>query len=154
MKKSVTSTLVLVCICAVMAVLLAVTNAITAPIIKENSDKAANEALLQVMPNGTGFEKMDISGYTLPATVTDAYKEANGGYVIMLKTTGYSSDFIIMCGVNADGTVSGAVCLSSTETLGYEKRSAVRPRPAPFSTRPPRWVRAFWCPPRFTATSS
>ena len=121
MKKSVTSTLVLVCICAVMAVLLAVTNAITAPIIKENSDKAANEALLQVMPNGTGFEKMDISGFTLPATVTDAYKEASGGFVIMLKTTGYSSDFIIMCGVNADGTVSGAVCLSSTETLGYEK---------------------------------
>lgn len=121
MKKSVVSTLVLVCICAVMAVLLAVTNAITAPIIKENSDKAASEALLQVMPNGTGFEKMDISGFTLPSTVTEAYREAGGGYVIMLKTTGYSSDFIIMCGVNADGTVSGAVCLSSTETLGYEK---------------------------------
>ena len=121
MKKSVVSTLVLVCICAVMAVLLAVTNAITAPIIKENSDKAASEALLQVMPNGTGFEKMDISGFTLPSTVTEAYREAGGGHVIMLKTTGYSSDFIIMCGVNADGTVSGAVCLSSTETLGYEK---------------------------------
>ena len=26
-----------------------------------------------------------------------------------------------MCGVNADGTVSGAVCLESTETLGFEK---------------------------------
>jgi hypothetical protein len=26
-----------------------------------------------------------------------------------------------MCGVNADGTVSGATCLSSEETLGYEK---------------------------------
>ena len=26
-----------------------------------------------------------------------------------------------MCGVTADGTVSGAVCLSSGETLGYEK---------------------------------
>lgn len=121
MKKSVKSTLVLVVICAVTAILLALTNAITAPTIKANQDKAANEALLQVMPNGQGFEKLDLSTYTLPATVTDAYKEASGGYVFQLKTTGYGSDFIIMCGVNADGTVSGTVCLSSTETLGYEK---------------------------------
>ena len=45
MKKSVKSTLVLVAICAVTAILLALTNAITAPIIKANQDKAANEAL-------------------------------------------------------------------------------------------------------------
>lgn len=121
MKKSVKSTLVLVVICAVTAILLALTNAITAPTIKANQDKAANEALLQVMPNGQGFEKLDLSTYTLPATITDAYKEASGGYVFQLKTTGYGSDFIIMCGVNADGTISGTVCLSSTETLGHEK---------------------------------
>ena len=121
MKKSVKSTLVLVAICAVTAILLALTNAITAPTIKANQDKAANEALLQVMPNGQGFEKLDLTAYTLPATVTDAYKEQGGGYVFQLKTTGYGSDFIIMCGVNPDGTISGTVCLSSTETLGHEK---------------------------------
>ena len=121
MKKSVQSTLVLVAICAVMAVLLAVTNAITAPIIQKNQEAAANEALLVVMPNGEGFEKMDISAYELPATVTEVYKEANGGYVVTLTTAGYGSGFVIMCGVSADGTVTGAVCLASTETLGYEK---------------------------------
>ena len=121
MKKSVKSTLVLVAICAVTAILLALTNAITAPTIKANQDKAANEALLQVMPNGQGFEKLDLTAYTLPATVTDAYKEQGGGYVFQLKTTGYGSDFIIMCGVTPDGTISGTVCLSSTETLGHEK---------------------------------
>ena len=121
MKKSVQSTLVLVAICAIMAILLAVTNAITAPIIKENQDAAANEALLVVMPGGEGFEKMDISSYTLPSTVTEVYKEANGGYVVTLTTTGYGSGFVIMCGVSADGAVTGAVCLASTETLGFEK---------------------------------
>ena len=121
MKKSVQSTLVLVAICAVMAILLAVTNAITAPIIKQNQDAAANEALLVVMPGGEGFEKMDISSYTLPSTVTEVHKEANGGYVVTLTTTGYGSGFVIMCGVSADGTVTGAVCLASTETLGHEK---------------------------------
>ena len=121
MKKSVMSTLVLVCICAVMAILLAVTNMITAPTIQANADKAANEALLQVMPEGKGFEKMDISSYELPATVNEVYKEASGGYVVRMTTTGYGSGMIIMCGVSADGTVTGAVCLGSSETLGYEK---------------------------------
>ncbi len=121
MKKSVTSTLVLFAICAVMAILLALTNSITAPIIKQNQDAAANEALLEVMPNGEGFEKMDLSAYELPATVTEVYKEKNGGYVVTLTTTGYGSGFVIMCGVSADGTVTGTVCLASTETLGHEK---------------------------------
>ena len=121
MKKSVVSTLVLVCICAVMAVLLALTNAITAPIIKKNQDAAANAALLEVMPDGEGFEKVEFDAAKLPKTVTEVYREKNGGYVITLTTTGYGSGLVIMCGVKADGTVSGAVCLGSTETLGHEK---------------------------------
>ena len=122
MKKQIKSTLVLVSICAVMAILLALTNSITAPIIQKNRDAAANKALLVVMPNDEGFEKIeDLSAYTLPSTVTEVYKEKNGGYVVTLTTTGYGSDMVIMCGVNADGTVSGAVCLSSNETLGHEK---------------------------------
>jgi electron transport complex protein RnfG len=121
MKQAVKSTLVLFLICAVMAVLLAVTNAITAPIIQKNMEAAANDALLVVMPEGKGFEKVDISTYTLPSTVTEVYREASGGYVITLKTAGYGSGLIIMCGVSADGVVTGATCLSSSETLGYEK---------------------------------
>ena len=122
MKKQIKSTLVLVSICAVMAILLALTNSITAPIIQKNRDAAANKALLVVMPNGEGFEKLeDLSAYTLPSTVTEVYKEKNGGYVVTLTTTGYGSDMVIMCGVNSNGTVSGAVCLSSNETLGHEK---------------------------------
>ena len=123
MKKSlnVKSIVVLTAICGVISLLLAATNALTAPIIEKNQQAAANEALLVVMPEGTDFEQMDLSAYELPAAVTEAYKEAGGGHVVKLTTTGYGSGFVIMCGVNADGTVSGAVCLSSNETLGYEK---------------------------------
>ena len=88
MMKSVRSTLTLLLICAVMAVLMAVTNTITAPIIEKNQAAAANDALKVVMPNGQGFEKMDVSGYTLPATVTEVYSEAGGGYVFRRSTTG------------------------------------------------------------------
>ena len=45
MKKSIENILVLVCICAVVSVLLAVTNAVTAPFIAENEEKKANAPL-------------------------------------------------------------------------------------------------------------
>ena len=121
MIKYIKSIGALTLICAVMAVILAVTNSITAPIIEKNEASAANEALLVVMPNGEGFEEIDISSYELPATVTKAFKETSGGYVVQLLTSGYGANMSIMCGVDATGTVTGAVCLGSSETLGYEK---------------------------------
>ena len=107
---------VLVAICAVMSVLLACTNGLTAPIIQQNQNAAANAALLEVMPEGKNFQELDISSYTLPDTVTQVYKEDGGGYVFMLTTTGYSSGFVIMCGIAADGTIVGTKVLASTET--------------------------------------
>ena len=122
MAKNIKNIAVLVCICVVITSLLAVTNYITAPIIEKNKSDSANEALLEVMPNGTGFESVDISKQTLPSTVTEVYKEtSNIGYVVKLVTSGYASDMVIMCGVSNDGVVTGAVCLSSNETLGKEK---------------------------------
>ena len=121
MKKYLSNILVLVCICAVVSVILSVTNALTAPKIEANEKEKTRKALLQVMPDGVSFEPVDISAETLPSTVREVYRAENGGYVIKLSTTGYSTGFVIMCGIRTDGTVSGAVCLSSTETLGYEK---------------------------------
>ena len=122
MKKNVKNLLVFVCICSVIALLLATTNFLTAPIIEKNQNAAANEALLVVMPDGQGFESVDLSAYKLPATVTEAFRETDGhGYVVKLTTAGYGNDMVIMCGVNENGVVTGAVCLSSNETLGKEK---------------------------------
>ena len=121
MKKNITSILALTVICSVVAVLLALTNAITAPIIEKNAAAAADEALLVVLPEGEGFTPVDLTTYELPATVTEAFTENNGGVVVKLRTAGYGSDMVVMVGIKADSSVSGAVCLSSNETLGYEK---------------------------------
>lgn len=121
MKKHLKCVLALTLICAVVAVLMALTNYITAPIIAANQAAAANEALLVVMPEGGEFTELDITEYELPASVTNAYSESNGGYVLQMNVTGYSTGMIIMCGVDANGVVTGATCLSSSETLGYEK---------------------------------
>lgn len=121
MKTQIKTVVALVAICAVVAVMMAATNYITAPLIKKNEELAVNEALRQVMPEGEDFEKIDIGALSLPETIVEAYSEKGGGYVFKLNTTGYSSGLVIMCGVGVDGKVSGAVCLASTETLGYEK---------------------------------
>lgn len=121
MKKYIKSIVALTLICAVVSALMAVTNYFTAPIIAKNDDAAANEALLVVFPNGEGFEELDITKYTLPASIKAAYKEASGGYVFQMEVSGYSSGMVIMCGIDKDGNVVGVTCLASGETLGEEK---------------------------------
>ncbi len=121
MKDSIKSVVALTVICAVLAVILAVTNSITAPIIEENEKAEANKALLVVMPDGKDFEEVDVSSVELPVEITSAHRETSGGYVIQILTAGYGSDMAIMVGIDKDGAVTGATCLKSSETLGYEK---------------------------------
>lgn len=122
MKNNIKNLSIFVAICTVITLLLATTNFITEPIVLKNQNASANKALLEVMPEGADFEKMDISSFTLPETVTEVNRETSGkGYVIKLVTSGYGNNMVIMCGVNADSVVTGAVCLSSNETLSQEK---------------------------------
>ena len=121
MKNNVKPVLVLTVICLVISLLLGVVNYFTAPVIADNDQKAANASLVVVMPEGGSFEEIDISAYELPATVVAAFKAENGGHVIKLSTAGYGSGMVIMCGVNAEGMVTGAECIASNETLGFEK---------------------------------
>ncbi len=116
MSKSVKSIVTLVAICAVVTVVLALTNAITAPIIEANDAKAANAALLEVLPDGGSFTTADISALTLPATVSEVYTAENGGTVVRLSTTGYASGMVLMVGITPDGTVSGTKLIASQET--------------------------------------
>ena len=121
MKNYLKSVLSLTIICAVVAGVLAGVNTVTAPLIEKNQAEAANKALLIVMPDGSDFQAIDLTAYELPETVTEAYSEAGGGHVFKLTTSGYGPNMVIMCGVDASGVVTGAVCLSSNETLSHEK---------------------------------
>ncbi len=116
MKKLIKSILVLVCICATVSILLALTNSLTAPIIARADRDKANAALLEVLPDGQGFTSVDLSAYTLPQTVSEVYRAENGGHVIRLSTTGYAPGMVLMCGIAADGTVVGTKLIASAET--------------------------------------
>ena len=120
-KKSLKDVVVLVVICAVFATVLAAVNSVTAPIIADRLEQAANEAYFSVMEGATGFDTVDLSQYTLPKTVKEAKKEKSGmGYAIKLETKGYASGMVIIVGVSSDGVVTGATCIASNETWGLE----------------------------------
>ena len=115
------SVVALFLICALVAVMLAATNALTAPEIERKEYEKLQNSLKTVLPTGENFEELDLTGLTLPKTVAAVYRSSDGGYAVKLETAGYSSGMVILCGISAEGTVVGSTCLSSGETLGYEK---------------------------------
>ena len=121
MKKNIMPTVVLGSILVVVSLLLAVVNMVTGPIIEANRNAAANGALLEVFPDGTDFEELNVAELGLPEAVTNAYKETSGkGFVFRVTSTGYKSGMVIMVGVDAEGKITGSKCLETQDTFGKE----------------------------------
>lgn len=117
MKKNIKSIGVLVCICAVMSLLLAVTNHFADPIIQERKNQAANAALLELFPDAKGFEAVELASYpTLPKSVVEAHRVTGGlGYVIKLNFKAYAEGMELIAGVKADGTITKVKCLATKD---------------------------------------
>jgi electron transport complex protein RnfG len=108
---------VLFTICFVVSAALGITNSITAPLIEEAERAAAEAARLEVLPEASGFERVDLEG--LPQGVTDVYRAQNGaGFVFMLSTKGYGGEMRLICGVNAEGHITATKVLVHSETQG------------------------------------
>ena len=118
--KNLSPVIVLAAICLVAALLLALVNTITAPIIDEARNQAANEALLVVLPDGANFEKIELDE-RYPAIVQDGYR-ADGGFVFRMSVTGKSAGLVIMCGINADGKIVGTTVIENQETPSYAEK--------------------------------
>ena len=122
MKENIKSVVVLTAICLVVAVLLAYTNTITAPIIEANKAAKASGSLLEVMPEATGFENITETLANLPATVKEVHKEASGlGHVMILgTTTQFSSDEMgITVAIGADGKISNVLLTGYYESKDF-----------------------------------
>ena len=97
-------------------------NFITGPIIEKNNQGEQFAPLLEVLPDGKGFEELENLGELgLPAAITNAYRETEGnGYVFRVTSTGYKSGMVIMVGINAEGKITGTKCLETQDTFGKE----------------------------------
>lgn len=118
--------IVLTCICLVVTALLAYINTITAPIISEAEQKAAQEAMAEVLSEADTFEQITLD--SVPERVTEVYRAINGeGYVFMLTTKGYGGDMKLICGIKSDGTIEACKTLSHSETSGLGSKTAEDP---------------------------
>ena len=120
MKKSnILPSIVLGAICLVVAILLSVVNMFTAPVIAERQAAAASAALQEVLPGGSDFTELDLSEKEYPEIVEKGW-QANGGFVFQMRVKGYASGLVIMCGVDADGKITGVKHIASNETFNAE----------------------------------
>ena len=120
-KNNFMPTIVLGCICLVSALLLSCINSITAPIIADRQNAAADEALIEVLPNGSGFQEIaDISN--LPDEIGKAWR-ADGGYVFQITYSGFNSGNVVMVGVDMDGKIVNTKMISYADTYKqYESK--------------------------------
>ena len=123
-KNTVKPVLVLTLICLAVALLLAVVNYVTAPVIADATAEAERKARSEALPGATDFTEVDIAAYPdLPATVTACYRDNDGGgYVFLVKSPGYggkSNPITMLVGIKPDGKIAGIKITDvSGETAG------------------------------------
>ena len=121
-KEYISPILVLVIICFVTTFLLAFTYGVTAPIIAENTAKAASEARMELLPEGDSFSDAGADLYVLEegkVYATEVYTADNGaGMVVTVKTNSYGGMLTAMVGINKDGEITGVKVTEHADTPG------------------------------------
>jgi len=124
LKSYLKPVLVLMVICLVTSGILAVTNKETAPVIEAAANAKVEQVRKEVLPDADNFDEMELSD--LPTTVTGVYKASNGvGYVFMLTAKGYGGEMKLICGMDADGKITGCETLSQQETQGLGSKTTL-----------------------------
>lgn len=105
---------ILTAICIIVTFLLAVTNALTAGKIAENSEKKAAESRFKVL-EADSYVQLDKEGVVFEAIKEDG---KSAGVVVVTDASGYGGTIEVMTGIKLNGEISGVNILSMDETPG------------------------------------
>lgn len=120
-KEILVPTISLFLISAIVTLLLAVTNSVTAPKIEQLQIETANKTKASVLTVALSFsEEKTVELDGVAYTYYEGYDDSKNvvGYVFTTSAKGYGGDIVTMVGVKADGIVSGLDFLSISETAG------------------------------------
>lgn len=118
-------------ITAISALVLAVVNSYTAPVIAENTAKKQAESMKKVVTDAINFNKLNTSDYTAlieyTSAVTGIYEGVNSngevcGYAVLVSSGGYGGDISMAVGISDDLKVLGIDIITQTETPGLGSR--------------------------------
>ena len=120
-KEYIQPTVVLVAICLVMTFALAYVNSVTAPIIADNTAKAADAARAELLPAASSFEKYEGELVELvpdKVYVTDCYIAPGVGMVVTVDTSSFGGILTEMVGIDANGAITGVKVTAHSDTKG------------------------------------
>lgn len=124
MKKYLKTALVLTLICAVAALLLALVNQVTEPVINEYEQSVVFDALKSV---SCGYDISEINIVEGNESVTEYYELTEGGktkgYLLSLKGKGYGGELTVVASFDTEGKVMAAKLASNGETPGVGKKA-------------------------------
>ena len=122
-KETIKPIIVLVVICLLSSGLLGITNAVTAPIIKENELAAALKDRQDLLPEATGFTEIHYDG---DHRVKSIHADDNGsGYIIVVEAGGYGGTVTTTAAIASDGSVISIRVGADTETKGLGSKVAL-----------------------------
>lgn len=117
------TSLTLFIIAAIVAIMLAVANNVTAPIIERSAQERLNQSLNELMTDASRFDSVDPALIDLDVPVLAVYKgydqgEAEVGYCVHVAPNGYSDVIEMMVATDMEGAVKGVRILSISDTPG------------------------------------
>ncbi len=124
-KKQLPAFLILTIISVVAALVLALTNMVTAGPIAEHAMAALKEAFSAVMP-ADSYEEMTVpEGYEVSSLYAAKQGDQIIGYCVTASGTGYGGPVAVTLGVGTDGVVTGCQVgdTSFAETAGFGMRA-------------------------------
>ena len=112
---------ILFLITGIAALILAVVNNFTEPIIAENSAKKQAAAMQNVLKDAE-FSEENLAENVDDPEISEIYKAQKdgsaAGYVVMVNPNGYNGAISMVVGIDAEGKVSGIDIISQSETAG------------------------------------
>lgn len=109
--------LILFAITAIAALILAVVNNFTAPVILENNIRAQEAAMKLVLPQAETFEKIEYTPDNA-SSVKEVYVADGIGTVVKVSPAGYGGNIDIVVGVDDSLEVTRIEVISQSETAG------------------------------------
>ena len=121
-KENFIPAIVLVCICLVVSLALAATYNVSNPTIIANQQKSADEARMEVLPDGDSFTEYDGK---LVNGVDDCYIADNkAGMAVTAEYKGFGGAVKVMIGIDANGEITGVKVTEHSETPGLGTKAA------------------------------
>ncbi|MCR4718495.1 MAG: RnfABCDGE type electron transport complex subunit G [Firmicutes bacterium] len=108
--------IILFIITAVAALILAMVNNVTAPIIAEQESLKMEEAMTEVLPDANTFEEVPLE-LSEDLSLTRIY-ESDAGFVVFASPKGYGGEISMAVGIDKELKVTGISIISQGETAG------------------------------------